>query len=54
MKLQEAADVAHLHLALEGDDGGDLETGDDDDDPERHRRLAPCTDIGCTGEQGDD
>ena len=53
MKLQEAADVAHLHLALEGDDGGDLETGDDDD-PERHRRLAPCTDIGRTGEQGDD
>jgi hypothetical protein len=57
MKLQEAADVAHLHLALEGDDGGDLETGDDDDDddPERHRRLAPCTEIaGTAGEPGDD
>ena len=52
--LQEAADRAHIHGELANDDDGDL-TAYTDDDPERHPRLSPVTDIvPTTGEQGDD
>ena len=53
---QEAAERAHVEQFLEDDDDSDLETElvPDDDDPERHPRLAPCTDIAGTGEQVDD
>jgi hypothetical protein len=55
LKLQEAADRAHIHGELANDDDGDLETAYADDDPERHPRLSPVTDIvPTTGEQGDD
>jgi hypothetical protein len=52
--IQEAADRAHIHGELANDDDGDLTTYTDDD-PERHPRLSPVTDIvPTTGEQGDD
>lgn len=52
---QEAAERAHVEQFLEDDDDSDLETElVPDDDPERHPRLAPCTDIAGTGEQVDD
>jgi hypothetical protein len=53
---EEAAAHARVERLLAEDDDPDLETAiDDDDDPERHRRLAPCTDIvGTAGEPGDD
>jgi hypothetical protein len=53
---EEAAARARVQRTLAEDDDPDLETAlDDDDDPERHRRLAPCTDIvGTAGEPGDD
>jgi hypothetical protein len=54
---EEAAERARVESLLADDDDGDLETAldPDDDDPERHRRLAPCTDIvGTAGEPGDD
>ena len=55
LKIQEAADRARVHLELANDDGPDPEPAQDDDDPERHPRLAPCTDIaGTAGEPGDD
>ncbi len=54
LKIQEAADRARVHLELANDDGPDPEPAQDDDDPERHPRLAPCTDIAGTGEPGDD
>lgn len=45
LKLQDA-DRAHIHDELENDDDGDLETArEDDDEPERHPRLRPLTDI---------
>ncbi|MBA3549638.1 MAG: hypothetical protein H0T76_24435, partial [Nannocystis sp.] len=37
--LQEAADRAHIHGALDNDDDGDLETAPADDDPERRPPL---------------
>jgi hypothetical protein len=51
---EEAAAHARVERLLAEDDDPDIET-DDDDDPDRHRRLAPCTDIvGTAGEPGDD
>ena len=54
---QDAAELARVEevLADDEDDGESVDDLPDDDDPERHRRLAPCTDIeGTAGEPGDD